>query len=302
MLLAFQRTLKEAFSNFARNGWLSVAAVSIMILSLYVVGVLYVVTFTANNILQNVQEKVNVSVYFNSGVSEDRIQQIKNTLEQNGAVKSVDYVSREQALNDFKQNNANEPVIMQSLQEIGDNPLQASLVIKANNPTQYQAVADSINNSDFSADVSRVNYARNKEIIDKLNSIVATIRRVGTALGFIFAAIAVLITFNTIRLTIYTHRHEIEVMRLVGASNTYIRMPFLLEGVIYGLAASLISMLILLATLKLVTPYVSSSIPSENLMGFYFSHFLNIFGIQLVIGIGLGLISSWIAMRKYLKI
>lgn len=302
MFLVIKRTLKEAFINFLRNGWLSVGTVSILIFSLYAVGVLYVVTFTVNNVLSNVQEKVNVSVYFNSEVSEDRIRQIRDFVQNLDGVKSADYISKGQALEDFKRSNANEPVIMQSLQEIGDNPLQASLVIKAVDPNRYQIIADSIGKADFNSDISRVNYGKNKEIIDKLNSIVATIRRTGIALGLILAAIAVLITFNTIRLTIYTHQHEIEAMRLVGASNMFIRLPFIFEGVIYGAAASIMSMAVLFITLKFITPYVSSVIPSENLISFYFRHFVNILGVQLLIGVLLGFFSSWIAMRKYLKI
>lgn len=302
MLLTIKRTFKEAIINFFRNGWLSIATVSILILSLYVGGVLYVVTFTVDNILKNVQEKVNISMYFSSDVSEDKINEIKSTIMKYGEVKSADYISKEQALEDFKKNNANEPIIMQSLQEIGDNPLQSSLVIKANNANQYPVIVNALEKADFNTDISRINYGKNKEIIDKLNSIIATIRRIGIVLGVIFAAIAILITFNTIRITIYTHRQEIEIMRLVGASNTFIRLPFIFEGIIYGLAASIISMIILFITLKFITPYVSSVIPSENLISFYFSNFFNIFGIQILIGIFLGVFSSWIAMRKYLKI
>lgn len=302
MFLTIKRTFKEALTNFWRNGWLSLATVSILILSLYVVSVIYVVTLTVDSVLKNVQEKVNISIYFKPDVAEEKITEMEKYLKNYMEVKSVNYVSKEQALEDFKRNNADEPVILQSLQEIGENPLQASLVVKANNADQYQNVVDYINKSDFKEDIGRINYGKNKEIIEKLNSIVATIRKAGITLSLIFAAIAILVIFNTIRITIYTHRHEIEIMRLVGASNSYIRLPFAFEGIIYGLAASLVSMAILFVTLKFMTPYVSSVIPSENLVAFYLSHFWNIFGIQVLIGSFLGISGSWIAMRKYLKV
>lgn len=302
MFLTIKRTFKEALTNFLRNGWLSLATVSILILSLYVVSVIYVVTLTVDSVLKNVQEKVNISIYFKPDVMEGKITEMEKYLKNYMAVKSVDYVSKEQALEDFKRNNADEPVILQSLQEIGENPLQASLVVKANNADQYQNVVDYINKSGFKEDIGRINYGKNKEIIEKLNSIIATIRKVGITLSLIFAAIAILVIFNTIRITIYTHRHEIEIMRLVGASNSYIRLPFAFEGIIYGLAASLVSMAILFATLKFMTPYVSSVIPSENLIAFYLAHFWKIFGIQVLVGSFLGISGSWIAMRKYLKI
>lgn len=302
MLLTLKRTFKEALTNFFRNGWLSLATVSILILSLYVVSVIYVVTLTVDGVLKNVQEKVNISIYFKPDVTEAKIAEMEKYLKDYMAVKSVDYVSKDQALADFKRNNADEPVIMQSLQEIGENPLQASLVVKANSADQYQNVVDYINKSDYKDDIGRINYAKNKEIIDKLNHIIATIRKVGITLSIIFAAIAILVIFNTIRITIYTHRHEIEIMRLVGASNSYIRWPFAFEGIIYGLAASLVSMVILFATIKFMAPYVSSVIPSENLVVFYLSHFWKIFSIQLLVGSFLGISGSWIAMQKHLKI
>jgi len=302
MFLAIGRTFKESIKNFYRNGWLTLATVSILMLSLYVVSVLYVVTYSVDNILKNVQSKVNISVYFKADVKEDEIDKIKNDFRKNEAIKSIDYVSRDKALENFKRDNADEPVILQSLEEIGDNPLLASLVIKANNQEQYQGVADFVNNSQYKEKISRVNYGKNKEIIDKLNSIIATIRRIGITLGIIFATISILVTFNTIRITIYAQRNEIEIMRLVGASNAYIRSPFIFEGITYGVAASLVSMLILFITLKFITPYVSSVVPSENLVAFYLSHFGQIIGIQLFIGAVLGIFSSAIAMRKYLKI
>jgi cell division transport system permease protein len=301
MFLAVKRTFKEALHNFLRNGWLSIAAVSILILSLYVVSVIYVVTFTIDDILKNMQEKVNISVYFKSDVENEKIDEMKKYLNNYMAVKSVEYVSKEQALEDFKKDNANEPAIMQALQEIGENPLQASLVIKANNAEQYQNVVDYIEKSEFKENISRINYNKNKEIIKKLNNIIAVIRKTGIVLGFIFFAIAILVIFNTIRITIYTHRHEIEIMRLVGASNYYIRLPFAFEGFIYGLTASLVSVIVLFITLRFMAPFVSVFIPSENLIGFYFSHFWKIFGMQLIIGSFLGVFGSWIAMRRYLK-
>ena len=189
-------------------------------------------------------------------------------------IKKVDYVSKDDALADFKKNNADNPIILQSLEEIGDNPLLGSLVVKANNPTDYDSVANYISSAPFKDDIARINYGKNKEVIDKLNNLVTEIRRIGLSLALLFSFIAILITFNTIRITIYTHKQEIEVMRLVGASNFYIRMPFIFEGITYGIIASIISMIFLLVTVKFAAPYISKLIPSESLVVFYFTNFL----------------------------
>lgn len=287
--------------NFWRNGWLSLAAISVLTLSLFISGVLFVVLMAANGVLKNVQEKVNVSVYFKTDTPEERILAAKSDLESYNEVKSVEYISRDKALEDFKRNNADEPVIIKSLEEIGDNPLLASLIVKANDPNQYEAISEYINSASFKEDISRFNYGKNKEIIDKLSNMISEVKKIGLGLAGAFALISILITFNTIRITIYTHKSEIEVMRLVGASNTYIRLPFILEGVMYGLSAAVVSMLVLFAAVRLSASYVSF-LSLKDIVSFHASNWLILVGAELVLGMVLGIISSWIAVRKYLKV
>jgi cell division transport system permease protein len=302
MLLVIYRTFRESLTNFWRNGWLSIAAVSVLLLSLYVVGTLYVTVVTADNVLGSVESRINISVYFKSDTTEAQIMEAKGQLEDNTEVQSVQYISKDQALADFKASNANEPVIMQSLQEIGSNPLLASLVIKARNPNDYQDIANYVAGASFKDEVSRVNYAKNKDVIDNLNSVVSRVKKIGSILAIIFGVVSILIIFNTIRITIYTHRQEIEVMRLVGASNTYIRLPFLFEGVIYGLAATILATILLYLTVQFVSPYAASVLSSEGLMAIYLGSFWPLVGLQLLFGTLLGVVSSLVAMRKYLKI
>ena len=302
MFLVLGRTIKESFINFWRNGWLSIAAVSVLVLSLFVLGAVSMAGLVADNVLKNVEGKISVSVYFKSDVSEEKILADKNELEKLKEVSSVEYVSKDKALEIFKRDNANEPVIMESLDEIGENPLLAALVVKANNPSQYQVIADYVSGSSFKEDVSRVNYGKNKELIERLNQTVSQIKKIGLILVGIFGVVSILIIFNTIRITIYTHKQEIEVMRLVGASNLFIRLPFVFEGIIYGIIASVIASLILLGTMKFVNTYAASVISSGDLFTFYLRNSIYILGLQVGIGSILGIASSWIAMRKYLKI
>lgn len=310
MLLTISRTFKEAWQNFYRNSWLTVATISVLILFLYVASLLYAVSFTAENILKGIQDKVNISIYFNGNVSEGRIMEIKGELVKNDMVKSVDYVSKEQAVINFKRDKGDNPEVMKSLEMLGDNPLPASLVVKANSSDQYDKLAEFINNSKFKPDIERLNYDKIKEIINNLNKSVASIKKVGVILVIIFALIAILITFNTIRITIYTHKPEIEVMRLVGASNSYIRLPFIFEGIMYGIFAAVISMILLFITLKFLNPSVVSTLTGNpkdasifsQTLSFYIANIFTIFFLQAAFGIVLGVLSSLIAMRKYLKV
>jgi cell division transport system permease protein len=303
MILIFIRTFKESFKNLWRNGLLSVASISIIAVSLCLISLVYLATSSANNIIRDFQQKVNISVYFKSDVSEENILKVKKDLENYSEIKLVEYVSKEKALEDFKRNNADNPVIMKSLEEIGDNPLLASLNIRAGDPNQYESVAEYVSNAPFKDDVFRVNYAKNKPYIDKLNSSAAETKKVGLAIASLFGLMATLITFNTIRITIYTRKQEVEVMRLVGASNTFIRLPFIFEGITYGIVASLISTALLFVSLKFLMPLVSlKTIPASILLSAFYSDFLIVLALQLFIGVVIGVFSGIIAIRKYLKI
>jgi cell division transport system permease protein len=303
MFLIFARTFKESIKNFWRNGLLSVAAISIIAVSLCLISIVYLTTASVNKVIADFQQKVNVTVYFKSDVSEENILKIKKDLENYSEIKSVDYVSKDKALEDFKKNNADNPTIIKSLEEIGDNPLLPSLNVKATDPNKYESVASYISSAPFKDDVFRVNYAKNKPVIEKLNDSAKETRKIGTMIALLFGLMATLITFNTIRITIYTRKQEIEVMRLVGASNTYIRLPFIFEGITYGIIASVVSMALLFVTIKFLMPMISlKTIPSPILLSTFYSNFIIVIGLQLFIGVVIGVFSGIIAIRKYLKI
>lgn len=302
MFLTITRTFKAALKSFIRNSWLSAGTTGILMLSLYVVGILVLVTFASNSILENIQQKANISIYFKPDVAEEAIGQIKGDLEKDVDIHSVEYISKEKALEDFKQNNANEQIILDSLKEIGDNPLLSSLVVRAKDPDLYQKIYDDISQSGFADEVSRINYGKNKEVINKLNTLINSVKKIGLILEALLIVISVLIIYNAVRLSIYSRRHEIEIMRLVGASNSFIRLPYVFEGILYGTIASLISMLLLFLTVKSVSAYVLAVAPATNVTYFYLSSFWKLFALQFFGGIFIGVASSWISMRKYLRV
>ncbi|MEK7598573.1 MAG: permease-like cell division protein FtsX, partial [Patescibacteria group bacterium] len=298
MFLTITRTFKAALKSFIRNSWLSIGTSGILMLSLYVIGILILITFASNSILRNIQQKASISIYFKPDVEENAISQIKKDLEEDTDIQSVEYISKEKALDDFKRNNAGEQVILDSLKEIGDNPLLSSLVIRAKDPNLYQKIYDSVNQTSFKDEMSRINYGKNKEIINKLNTLINSVKKIGLILEILLIVISVLIIYNAVRLSIYSRRFEIEVMRLVGASNAFIRLPYVFEGILYGTIASLISMLLLFLTVRSVSPYVSAVAPATNVTYFYLSSFWKLFALQFFGGIFIGVGSSWISMRK----
>ena len=301
LLLTFSRTFKSGFTHFRRNGWLSFAVISILSLTLLIISTLIVLSIAANLVIKSVQDKVDISVYFKGETEESKILEFRSIVLQYKEVQSADYVSKDRALSEFRSKNADNPVILQSIDAIGDNPLNASINIKAVTPDKYETIAKAIENSAFRENISRINYAKNKIVIERLNNILSTTRKVGAMLATLFSLIAILITFNAIRITIYAHRQEIEIMRLVGASNPYIRMPFIFEGIIYGAISAIVVMLILFPLIKVVTPYIAGAVSVKDVQSNFMHYFWLIFLIQLFVGVALGTISSLIAIRRYLK-
>lgn len=301
--LKLWRTFKEGWLNFRRNGWLSFATVSILTLSLFIVSLSSLIGLTTHYVLKNMRDKVSVNVSFNPDIPEERILEIRDELSKyKKEIASVEYVSRDNALESFLATSGNDPVIAQAVEEIGENPLLASLVIRAVRPEDYEVIVKQIQHSTFQSDISRINYAKNKTIFTRMDRINSVTQKTGLILGSAFIFIAILITFNTIRITIYSHRQEFEIMRLVGASNIYVRMPFLFEGIFYGVAAALTTSALLFGVAYFIAPMTEGALPQGNFMDLYLQFFFPVFIGLLFLGTLLGVVSSAIAIRRYLKV
>lgn len=299
-LLKLGRTFKEGWTIFIRNSWLSVATISVLFLSLYVIGATLLTGMVANELIGNIEKNVSIGVYFKSDIDENRIKEIENEIKNNGDVASVEYISKEQALAKFSDDNKDNPVIAEALNEIGENPLLSSAVIKANDQKKYGQLVSYIEDN-FSEEINNINYGKNKDVIERLGKIVATVRKIGIILGSVFIVIAILITFNAIRLSLYVRKREFDVMRLVGASNLYIKAPSIFEGMFYGIFASILAILAIAGTAYSGLPLVRGLISRNDVINFYLSNFLIIGGSILVAGLLVGIVSSMIAIRKYLK-
>jgi cell division transport system permease protein len=300
--LKLWRTLKEGMINFRRNGWLSLATISILSLSLFIISVAFLISLGANLVVENFENRVNITVSFNPDIAEERIITIQQNLKRFREIESVEYISRDQALTEFLDQSNNDPEIRQAIEEIGENPLLASLVIRAKNQSDYEKIAQVLNQSEYKEEISRINYERNKRIFDRLNTISLAAKKFGLSVGIAFALIAVLITFNTIRITIYSHRQEFEIMRLVGASNLYVRMPYIFEGMLYGLSAGLITLLLLAGATYGVRGFTQGAFPQGDLFQVFLEHLPLLSLSTMLSGVFLGVISSYIAIRRYLRI
>jgi cell division transport system permease protein len=308
----FKRVVRTGFVNFWRNGYLSFASIVVLTISLLVFGGLVFFNTLSNSYLQQVKEKVDVNVYFSLSAPESDIINLKKSLEALPEVARVEYLSREQVLENFKTRHKDDTPTLQGLDEIGQNPFPAVLNIKAKEPSQYESVAKFLESEGAQGAqgkniVDSVNYNKNKVIIDRLGKIVVTSEKVGFALTIIFALLAIAITFNTIRLIIYASKDEIGVMKLVGASNMYVRGPFVVSGIMCGIISGIITLIIFYP----ITYYVGNIINNlvgvgdtggNALLSYYFAHFGQMFLLIIGSGIILGAVSSYLAVRRHLNV
>jgi len=298
----FFRVIRRGISSFQRNGWLSVATISIMTIALVVAGSLLVVNDLAKTVTQEFQDKIDISTYFKEDAPETQVLETRKFILENPKVKSVEYISKQEAWETFKDRHQDNEVITSSIEEVGSNPLYATLNIKAFSPSDYPDIAAMVSKSNFSEYIQKVNYEQNKTAIEKFSSIISAITKSGLFTAIFLSIIVVLVTFNTIRLTIYTHKQEIEIMKLVGGSNWFIRGPFIVEGILFGIFSAMVSMFLLYLGIFIISTRLTSFLPSSDLINFYMSNFWPFLFMEIGIGVVLGVISSFIAIRKYLNV
>jgi len=302
MITTLSRIIKSGLLNFWRNGWLSTATVLIMTVALITWTSIFLLNMVLTSVLDVLAEKVDVSVYFNLDAKEPDILALRSKLEGLKEVANVEYVSTDQALEIFKNRHAGDDILLKSIQELDNNPLEASLNILAKDATQYATIASFLNQDQFKNIISNINYTENKVVIDRLNNIIRVLRESGFVTGLILAFIAFLVAFNTVRLAIYSSREEITVMKLVGASNWFVRGPFIVEGVLHGMIASAFSFMVIIPGIGFLGPKLLNFLPEINLMNYIGNNFWSLLFFQTLGGITLGIFSSWFAIRKYLRV
>ena len=301
MFVLFKRIIKSGWQNFSRNPGLSLATVFIMILTISLITSLFLFREATQFLILTLEEKADISVYFKKNSEKEDIFSLKDEISKMSEVKEVEYVSEEEALEKFIQRHKENPLLMESLSEVG-NPFLASLNIRAWQAMNYEKLANFLENSQTKDSIEKVDYYQRRPIIEKIFSITSNINRVGILASIILAIIAILVAFNTIRLAIYNSREEIQIQRLVGASNWLIRGPFVVQGLIAGILSVLISLLGTSGISYYLAPKLEAFFPGLNIFNYFTSNFWDIILIQLATGIGLGIISSMVAIRKYLEV
>ena len=304
---SLRRVLTAGAKSFARGGVVSVATVLIMTVTLIIIGSLVFLSAILGNTLTGIKDKVDVNVYFVVNAEDADILSLKTKLESLPDVAGVTYTTRDEALVAFRERHKEDSLTLQALEELGDNPLGASLAIKANDPSEYEGIVKFLSDDPSVSPASgpiidRINYYQNKTVIDRLTNAIDATERAGIVVVLLFAIASLIIAFTTVRLAIYTARDEIAVMRLVGATNMYIRGPFIVAGIMSGVLASILALLFFYPATWYAGVSLSAWLGGFSLFTYYLEHFAFVFLLLVSVGVLMGAFASFLAVRRYLKV
>lgn len=304
MFTSLKRVIGFAFNDFSRNKGISLAAIFVLIVAMTLVSGLLFFRGISNHLISQVQEKIDIAAYFKQNTLEQDILEVKEEiLKISSDIKDVEYISKEQAMQIFTERHKDSTILSKALEEVGENPFLPSLNIRTNgDPLQYEAVSNILQTSDFSKLIEKVDFSQKKDTIEKVYSITSDINRFGILFGIILIIVAMLVVYNTIKLAVDSSKEEISAMRIVGASDWFVRGPFIIQGIIYGVISSLACVLISGLFAYFLSAEISSVLPGFSTIGYFLTNFWILVLIQLSFGIGVGIISSFIVIKKYLEI
>jgi cell division transport system permease protein len=307
--VTIKRIFRAGFLSFWRNGFLSFASVLMMVFTLFTILLAIFTGVILQTTLQQFRDKADMNVYFTTDAPEDQILALQKSVDALPEVASTEYISQTDALANFREAHQNDQLTLQALDELGQNPLGAVLNVKAKDISSYGSIANFLQGQQALSQgqpqiIDKINYfdEQHQQAINRLAQITDSAKWIGLIIIIIFVLITVAITFNTLRLTIYSSREEIQVMRLVGAGQGYIRAPFIVEGVMYGLIAAIITLLIFYPLTWWLGNATANFFGGINIFDYYIAHFPLFFLIIAGSGVVLGAVASYLAVRRYLRV
>lgn len=305
--ITFWRVVHTGIVNFIRNATLAIAAIAVMVITLTIVLFSLITNATFANTIEQITDKIDVSVFLKDSVSEAQANKLVQGIKNLDNVEGVRYLNKDQALQRYVQQNANNQELASAAAAAG-NPIPATILIKPKDLNKIEDIRTYLttkNNIALQTQGSPSYSGDRKKAIDNITHATNVLRRIGIVAIAVFALVSALIIFNTIQMAIFNRRDELTIMRLLGASTWYIRGPFVVESAIYGLLSAVISVLIVNSAFVASSTALQASslgLLDINYASRYFGdHFWKLLTMQLMVGIVIGAVSSVIATRRYLK-
>jgi len=254
-------------------------------------------------LVSQIKDKIDITAYFKESASEADILNIKNQISGMAGIKKVEYVSKDDAVLIFANKHKDNAVFTEALNEVGSNPFLPSLnIVTSGDISQYEQVSNVLQSSSFSNIVEKVDFYEKKDTIEKIYSITSNINTFGLILGIILVIVAILVVFNTIKLAVDSSKEEISTMRIVGASDWFVRGPFIIQGIIYGFIAFIICIIVSAIFVFFISSKISVMMPGFSLIRYFTSNLWFLVLVQLGFGVAVGVVSSFVVVKKYLDI
>lgn len=302
-MLSLFRIIKFSFQDIVRNIWLTIVTITILLLALFSINTLVTLRLISDSAVNAIKEKIDISLYLQPDSAETEIQALKTQISNFPRVKSVAYISKDQAIDSFRKKYENNSEILSALKELGRNPLSPSLTVIPKDFNESNLIINELKTLDNPIIESR-DFSDNTAILLKINSITKRVNEIGFFIISIFILTSLLVVYNAIRVAIYTHRQEIEIMRLVGASNFFIYMPYMVSAFVYALLSVLLVVAIFLPFLSILQPYLETFFMgyNVNILSYFVDNFNLIFGIQFLVVLAINGFASLLAVHKYARV
>ena len=301
IITLFLRIIKTAMISLWRNRWLSIVSGLIMVITLIIISVFASLNIIANKVTSDLKDKIDMEAFIEESATDDQVFALRKLLLVRTDIEKVDYVSKEDALREWQERNRDNEQIRDVI-DAENNPLPRSLEIKTVEPESLEDIAKLLETQEYSPLIKDLSYRKNREMIDRLVKIANFIKIAGWSMSVIFIVISILVIYNTIRLTIFARSEEIEIMKLVGASDWFVRGPFIIEGIVYGIFATIVASSILFLSFQLIMPATQNYLGGFDLGDGYLGvSFLFVIILELGVSVLLGMICSLLAVKRYLK-
>jgi cell division transport system permease protein len=305
-ILDFYRICKFAWQSIKRNFWLFVMTISIMVLALFSINFLITFSFVTKQIIQIVENKTSVYVDLTAQTTSDQAKSLVAKLNEVPAVKEATFIEPEQALANFLKRHEQDPLIKDAISSLTNNPLKGSVLIKVNNIADFPNLLNDLSKQEFGQylEINDQDFLEVKNLINQISQYTAQIKKIALIVSLIFIIIAIIVVFNTIQVGTYTHKDEIGIMKLVGATNSFVRSPFLVEGFICSIVSLIIIIIVSYPLANGFQVKLDSFLQeySVNLVTLLNHNFLVIFGTQFLVAAVITFVSSLLAVRRYLKV
>lgn len=287
------KTLKTSWKHMRRNPYQTMAAIFIMVLTFLAISVFAFIVLGSSVVIKHFESKPQVTAFFKDEATQANIDELQNSLRQTGQVANMRFVSKKEALAIYQEQNKEDPLLLDLVTE---DILPASLEISTTNLEDLGAVSDTLRRSPY---ISEVVYQ--KDIVSSLTNWTNAIRLIGITLIIVLALVSIFIMMTVIGFKVSQKREEIEIMKLLSATNWYIRWPFILEGISYGVVGTILGWFVASAALLYATPFLESFLRGIPVLPVSPLFLFGLLAVELLIAIVLGVVASYLAVLRYLK-